>query len=126
LQLLARGLAVDVAGAETLARRSLRESVPAGHFLLEESLRVGQPAYTRFGDQAVSFTLSVNAEALIPIVTAQVRGLLAGVPLTEAPALLQRDFSLAAPPQVALDPDWLGRIPWIPTRIRVRVLQSAP
>ncbi len=124
LQLLARGLAVDVTAAEMLARRSLREGVPEGHFLLDQSLRVGEPAYTRFGNESLSFTLTASAEALVPISTAQVRSLLAGAPLVEAGPLLQRSLALAAPPQITLAPDWLGRIPWIPTRIRVRVLEG--
>ncbi len=75
LQLLARGLAVDVAGAEALADRSLRESIPSDHFLLEERIQIGQPNFTRFADESVDFTLTASADTLIPITTGQVREL---------------------------------------------------
>ncbi len=124
LQLLARGLAVDVASANTLADRSLRESIPFDHFLLEESIQIGQPNFTRFTNESVDFTLTANAEALIPITTGQVRSLLIGAPLDEAEAILLNNLELAVPPEITLEPNWLDLLPYIPTRIVVRVMQA--
>jgi hypothetical protein len=124
LQLLARGLAVDIAGARTLAERSLRESIPTDHFLLEESIQVGQANYTRFSDESVDFNLTASAETLIPIMTSQVRSLLIGAPLDEADSILLGNLELAVPPEITLEPNWLQRLPYIPTRIVVRVLQA--
>lgn len=125
LQLLARGLAVDLEGAGSLVSRSLRENIPGDHFLLEETLRVGQPTFTRFGDESVDMSLTASGDTLIPITTSRVRSLLAGAPLEDAAGILQRNLQLASPPQVSLEPNWLGRIPYIPTRITVRVLQGS-
>lgn len=124
LQLLARGTAVDLTAAQGLAERSLRQSIPADHFLLEETVRVGQPTFTRFAGDSVDLTLTANGDTLIPIKTADVRSLLAGVPLAEAASLLQQELELAVPPVITLEPNWLDRIPYIPTRITVRVLQE--
>ncbi len=129
LQLLARGTAVDLDGARSLADRSLRNTVPAENFLLEDTVQIGQPTFNRFEAEAVAMTLTASGDALAPIPAGQVRALLAGVPVSEAAAVLQRRFDLARPPVVELDRgwlgrDWLGRLPYIPTRIRVRVLQE--
>ncbi|RME85896.1 MAG: hypothetical protein D6775_01550 [Caldilineae bacterium] len=127
LQLLARGLAIDLAGAQNLVERSLRESIPADHFLLEETLQIGQPGFVRFDEESATFTLTASAEALIPVKSGEVRTLLAGVPLDEAAPLLQKTLALAETPQITVQPEWLRRLPRIPTRINVRVLQgSAP
>ncbi|MCO6452909.1 MAG: baseplate J/gp47 family protein [Caldilineales bacterium] len=123
LQLLARGLAVDLDSAADLTERALRDTVPSGHFLLEESLRVGQPSFVRFDEDAVVMTLTASGDTLIPIRSAEVRSLLAGVPFEEAASVLQRSLDLADSPVITLEPNWLGRLPYIPTRIRVRVLQ---
>ncbi len=124
LQLLARGLAVDVAAAGALADRSLRESIPTDHYLLEESIRVGEPNFTRFTNESVDFTLTASAETLIPITTGQVRSLLIGAPLEDAESILINNLKLAVPPEITLEPNWLNRLPYIPTRIVVRVLQT--
>jgi len=124
LQLLARGLAVDVAGAEALADRTLRESIPTDHFLLEESIQVGQPNFTRFADGSVDFTLTASADTLVPITTGEVRSLLIGAPLEGADSILLDNLELAIPPEITLEPNWLNRLPYIPTRIVVRVMQA--
>ena len=126
LQLLARGLAVDVADAQAMAERSLRESIPPDHFLLEETIQISDPTFVRFSDEAVDMTFTASAQALIPIKISDVRALLRGVPLADAPALLQEQFDLDQPPLVELNPNWLDSLPLIGTRIRVRVLQQAP
>lgn len=124
LQLLVRGLAVDAASARALVERSLRESIPADHFLLEETIQVSPPTFVRFSDEAVDMTLTASADTLIPIKVSEVRNLLKGAPLTEVPQRLQETLDLAEAPQVTLEPNWLDRLPYISTRIRVRVLQS--
>lgn len=124
LQLLARGTAVDLAGARDLSDRTLRQAIPADHFLLDDTVQIGQPAFTRFEDEAVSMTLTASGDALVPIPSGQVRALLAGAPISEASAMLQRRLNLAKPPAIEVERDWLGRLPYIPTRIQVRVLQE--
>ena len=84
---------------------------------------MSQPTFIRFDEDAVDMTLTASGEALIPITTGQVRNLLAGVPFDEAEDVLLENLDLAAPPEITLEPDWLGRIPYLPTRIIVRVLQ---
>jgi hypothetical protein len=101
----------------------LRESVPPGHFLLEDTIQHGAVQFIRFDQESARMTLTAAGEALLPIRTGEVRALLAGMPLDEATRLLQRRFELARPPEITLAPDWTGRLPYIPTRIKVLVFQ---
>lgn len=124
LQLLARGTAIDLVGAQKLAERALRDAIPADHFLLEDSIQVSQPSFSRFDEEAANMTLTASADVLLPIQTGTVRTLLAGVPVAEAAAVLQRHLDLAKPPIIDVESDWFGRLPYIPTRITVRILQG--
>ncbi len=124
LQLLARGLAVDMDSARGLAERSLRETAPADKFLLEESIRTGQPHFTLFGDEFVNFTLTASGEALEPISAGDVRAVLTGAPADQAAQLLEENFDLAKPPEIKLIPPWMDRLPSLPFRIIVRVYKE--
>ncbi len=124
LQLLARGLAIDLDGARQLAERSLRESVPEDHYLLDETIETGEPKFTLFGDEFVNFTMTASGEAILPIQTGEVRAVLAGAPVDTAPELLQSTFDLARPPQIILKPNWINTLPHLPSRILVRVYKE--
>ncbi len=126
LQLLARGLAVDLDGARELAERSLRESVPDDVYLLEETIQTGDPQFTLFGDEFVNFTMTARGEAIRPIEPGDVRDVLAGAPVDAAPQLLQDAFDLARPPVIILEPSWIQTLPHLPSRIIVRVYKSPP
>ncbi len=124
LQLLARGMAVDMAGAEELAERSLRESAPQDKFLLEETIRTGEPHFTLFGDEFINFSLTASGEVLDPISAGDVRAVLTGAPADIAPQLLEENFDLAVPPEIKLTPPWMDRLPTLPFRIMVRVYKE--
>jgi len=124
LQLLARGLAVDMDGARDLAERSLRESAPQDKFLLEETIRTGEPHFTLFGDEFVNFSLTASGEVIDPISAGDVRAVLTGAPAEQAAQLLEENFDLAKPPEIELTPPWLDRLPTLPFRIIVRVYKE--
>ena len=50
--------------------------------------------------------------------------LLVGVPLDDATNILEEELLLQEAPVVTLEPNWLNRLPLIPTRITVRILQA--
>jgi len=124
LQLLARGLAVDMDGARQLTERSLRETAPADKFLLEETIRTGKPHFTLFGDEFVTFSLTASGEVIEPISAGDVRAVLAGAPADQAASLLEEHFALAKPPVITLTPSWTTRLPSLPFRIIVRVYKQ--
>jgi hypothetical protein len=125
LQLLTRGMAVDMDGARDLAERSLRENVPEDKFLLEETVRTGEPHFTLFGDEFVEFSLTASGEVIDPISAGDVRAVLTGAPTDKAVQLLQENFDLAEPPVVELRPGWMKQLPTLPFRIIVRVYKDS-
>ena len=124
LQLLARGMAVDMDAARELAQRSLKETAPPDKFLLEETIRTGDPHFTLFDAESVSFSLTASGEVLEPIEAGEVRAVLAGAPADQAEQLLEENFDLARPPKIELMPPWLDRLPTLPFRIIVRVYKN--
>ena len=50
--------------------------------------------------------------------------MVAGLTVEEATLALQQRFQLATPPNITISPNWLGRLPYFPTRIKVEVYQS--
>lgn len=124
LQLLARGMAIDLNGARELAERSLRESVPDDLYLLEETIQTGDPQFTLFGDEFVNFTMTARGEAIRPIEPGDVRAVLAGAPVDTAPQLLEETFDLARPPEINITPSWMKTLPHLPSRIIVRVYKE--
>ncbi len=124
LQLLARGLAIDLDSARMLSERALRESVPEGLFLLEETIQTGEPQFTLFDDEFVRFTMTARGEAIRPIDAGEVRALVAGASLNDAPGLLQETFALAQPPVIVIEPAWIKTMPHLPSRIIVRVYKE--
>ncbi len=124
LQLLARGLAVDMDGARGLAERSLRETAPSDKYLLEETIRTGEPHFTLFGDEFVNFSLTASGEVLEPVSAGDVRAVLTGASVDQAAQLLEENFDLATPPEIKLTPPWMDRLPTLPFRIIVRVYKG--
>ncbi len=124
LQILARGMAVDMAGARELAERSLRESAPPDKFLLAETIRTGEPHFTLFGDEFVNFSLTASGEVIEPISAGDVRAVLTGAPADKASQLLEENFDLARPPEIHLIPPWMETLPTLPFRIIVRVYKE--
>jgi len=126
LELLARGLAVDTRGAEEMAERALRERVPPGVQLAEQKPRFELGPMTILDEkkQKVRFTVTATGEVVGDVDIAAVREAIRGMELPTALAVLRRDFQFGAEPRLTLRPDWLGRVPWLPFRIYVRVVQG--
>ena len=124
LQLLTRGMAVDMDGARELAERSLHETVPEDKYLLEETVRTGAPHFTLFGEDFVEFSLTASGEVIEPISAGDVRSVLTGAPADKAAQLLEENFDLAEPPVIELVPSWMEQLPTLPFRIIVRVYKD--
>jgi len=122
LELLARGLAVDTHGAEELIERVLRERVPPGKRLLDQEPQFELGPVTVLDEREIRFTATATATVVGGVDIAAVRAAIRGMKPAEALAILQRDFQLGAEPRLSLEPDWLGRVPWLPFRIYVRVV----
>ncbi|NOZ27726.1 MAG: hypothetical protein GXP39_06700 [Chloroflexi bacterium] len=120
LRVLARGVAVDGEAGKQIALRVMQDQIPERARLLADSVRYQQGPVTVRGDR-VMYSLTATGEVVSDIDRAAVRAAIAGLPLDEARETLMREWPLAAPPELQLKPSWLGRVPWVPFRIRVEV-----
>jgi hypothetical protein len=120
LRVLARGLAVNEAAAQEIAARAMEQQAAGGADVLRQQVRYQRGPVT-VREERVSFSVTATGEAVGDIDPAAVRAAIAGLPLAEAEAILSAKWALAEPPQIRLEPDWIGRVPWVPFRIRVQV-----
>ncbi|HEY63336.1 MAG TPA: hypothetical protein G4O02_02075 [Caldilineae bacterium] len=120
LRVLARGIAVNGAAGEQIALRRMQAQIPKRARVLADSVRYQRGPVTVREDR-VMYSLTATGEMISDIDRAAIRAAIAGLPLDEAQELLAREWPLAAPPEISLEPDWIGRVPWIPFRIRVQI-----
>ena len=125
-ELLARGLAVDTHGGEEMAERALREQIPSDVRLLDErpQFTLGSMLILDEEQGRVQFDVTATATMVGGVNSGAVRAAIRNLEVPEALAILRRDFELGAEPYLTLRPDWLGRVPWLPFRIYVRVVQG--
>jgi hypothetical protein len=69
--------------------------------------------------------MAASANVAVAINPERVRQRIAGVSLSEAQAILERDWLLASgrPPEIKLWPPMLSRLPLLPIRITVTVIE---
>jgi len=126
LELVARGLAVDTFSARESALRALREKVPSDVRQLDDEtlFSVGPMTILDENREQVGFEVTATATLVGTVDASAVRQAIRGLQVPEALATLRTGFELGADPQISLQPDWLGQVPWLPYRIRVRVLSG--
>ncbi len=108
------------------ARLSLQ--IPRGREIRPETI-----AYTRgpvqqvFQDGRVSFSMAGNGLVASQVSSGQLQERLAGRSLDEAMAYLlsSLDLSEGSLPEIAVTPEWFGRMPFLPVRIHLRVVEPA-
>jgi hypothetical protein len=130
MRILASSTAVNQANANGLAYEALKDRIPAGYDLESEDI-----AFTLDQKQArmEGQSVLVQVKAIAYLVTAvdrgQIRSAVAGLPPEEAERVLADSFTLGGAPQVEIQPEWikrfklLNRVPWVPFRIQVVVLE---
>jgi len=130
MRILASSTAVNRANANGLAYEALKGRIPAGYDLESEDIEFTlDEKQARMDGRSVL----VQAKAVAYLVTAvdrgQVRSAVAGLPPEEAEQVLADSFTLGGLPEVEIRPDWikrfkwLNRVPWLPFRIQVIVLE---
>ncbi|MEJ2209712.1 MAG: baseplate J/gp47 family protein, partial [Anaerolineae bacterium] len=130
MRILASGTAVDRANANLLAYEALQERIPATY-----ELQSAEPTFDldeeNVGIEGRSVIIDVTASAplIIEVDRGQVRSAVTGLTVDEAQQVLADSFALSAPPVVEVEPEWikrwafLDRIPYLPFRIQVVVLE---
>ena len=130
MRIVATGTAVDRASANLLAYEALKDRIPASHDLrsTEINFQIDEQNIRMEGRQ-VLLTVTAAAPLIVAIDKGQVRSAVAGLTAEEAVRVLAESFSLNAPPIVEVLPDWikrwkwLDRVPYLPFRIQVVVLE---
>lgn len=119
-----RGTVIATQYANQLGLAALQAEMPKGHKLDPRSLQfeIGQ-VLSVADDRSVTFTMRAWGEAIAQIDTDQVASIVRGLPVDQASHLLAQQLPLAEVPFVSVEPDWLGRLPWLPFRIRVDVVE---
>jgi hypothetical protein len=130
MRILVSGTAVDRANANLLAYEALKERIPDTYELQSEEITFGLDEETMtIEGRSVLLQVSASAPLIIEVDRGEVRSAVTGLKADEAVQVLADSFSLDAPPQVQVRPDWikrwdwLDRVPYLPFRIQVVVLE---
>ncbi|QLQ08438.1 MAG: hypothetical protein HZY76_22245 [Anaerolineae bacterium] len=124
MRLLARAIAVDDRGGEELALRALQAQMPPDSRLLANSLKYSTGMFTvqeENQQKVVDFSVSASGTVVENVDSARIRAAVAGLTPAEAQTVVQQTWNLRQPPEVTVTPDWLGRLPYIPFRVKVHV-----
>ena len=123
MRAVVRGTAVAGQHANQLALAALQADVPEGYRLDPASLEFVMEEVVGVAEQAVIFRMRASGTAGAQIDADQVVSDVRGLPTEEAQSLLSQRFPLEGEPAVTVEPDWLGRLPWLPFRIEVTVVE---
>jgi hypothetical protein len=130
MRILATGTAVDRANANLLAYEALKERIPDTYALESEQITFNlDEEDVRMDGRSVMLDVSASAPLVVDIDRSKVRSTVAGLKADEAVQTLGELFALDAPAAVELSPewikrwDWLERVPLLPFRIQVVVLE---
>lgn len=128
MRVRAQGIAFDLTKAQRVARAALERAVPAGHTLKPGSFHaeVVRAAMVASDSEkgrlpCMQVVMKARGWTEAAITTGQVIHIVQGRSIPDAVAQLQASLPLKRPPLVSVEPEWWGRIPWLPFRIRVVV-----
>jgi hypothetical protein len=128
----AEGIAFDLSQAQRIARAALEDEVPGGHTLQPESFHAEVVEATVIAPNPDEGQYTVRAELVMKvrgrteatITPGRVISLIQGRPLSEARMRLLSSLPLKEAPQLSMEPDWWGRVPWLPFRIQVIIISG--
>jgi hypothetical protein len=123
MRAVVRGTAIAGQDANQLALAALRTEVPPNYDLDPRSLEFVAGEVVGVENRAVSFRMHATGVAVAQIDDRQVASDVRGLPIEEALLYLRRRLPLSSEPMVVVEPDWLGRLPWLPFRIKVAVVK---
>lgn len=121
LRQLVRGVAVDEAVLREALLQTAQDAIPSDAKLVASSLTAQRMPGVDIIGGSVQFTMTVNAEYVIPIDPVEVRSSIAGLTPDAAIALVQQQWPMARSPEIYRDPEWFATLPVIGSRIQVRV-----
>ncbi|MDQ3250487.1 MAG: baseplate J/gp47 family protein, partial [Chloroflexota bacterium] len=121
LRSLVQGVAVSEAATRDLLVGAVQRDMPEQGKLVADSLTVQRMPGAIAIENSIQFTVTVNAEYVVPIDPADVRAIVAGKTPAVATTGLQARWLLASSPIIYQDPQWLSTLPQLDNRIQVRI-----
>jgi hypothetical protein len=119
LKAVAVALAVSRSDLKVLASEALLPQIPSGYELLAEEMKF-EALEAQEEDGKYQVKLKVKAPAVAKIDKALVRDEIRGLPISKAIEKLKA-LPLRREPSLEISPSWLGRVPWLPFRIEVKI-----
>lgn len=130
MRILATGTAVDRANANLMAYEALKAQIPSTYELKSEQIAFGlNEVDVAMEGRSVILEVTASAPLVVELDRGDVRSTVAGLTVDEATHVLASSFSLGAAPLVEVRPEWikrwewLDRVPYLPFRIQVVVLE---
>jgi len=116
------GFAVDGQATRDLLSRALVANSNGGLVVNEATLAVQQPVGTaQVQGDTVRFKASASA-TLVPAINLKAASShIAGKDVEAAALWLAQECDLSEPPRIEIRPSWWHRLPWMPSRIQVRL-----
>jgi hypothetical protein len=121
LRLLVRGVAVDQGVLREMLLETAQQAIPERGKLVASTLNAQRVPGADFIGGAVTFTMTVGADYVIPIDPVEVRSAIAGLTPDDAIQVVQARWPLERPPEIYRDPEWFATLPAIGQRIQVRI-----
>jgi hypothetical protein len=121
LRSLVSGVAVDEATARNLLFAAAQTRVPTNGKLVATSLTTQRVPGAIIDNGTVQFTVTVNADYVVPIDPAEVRKIAAGRSPQTVMNELQKRLLLVRAPDIYQDPAWMKTLPPFGNRIQVRI-----
>ncbi len=122
MQAVVEATAVNEQFGQQIAFTRLAHQIPEGRVILPDSIEYQRgPVTNVFQNGQVNFTLGAQGLVVAQIDPAALQDRLAGHSLDEALTVLLRELDLeeGSTPQIQISPEWFGRMPLLPFRIRV-------
>lgn len=126
LRLLVQGIAVSETEARDVLQAAVQDQLPENAKLVADSLVAHRVPGAELSAGTVGFTMTVTADYVTPVEASEVRSAIAGKSEEDATQILQSEWLLAAPPEFYRDPEWVGTLPALPSRIQVRIVYDEP
>jgi len=122
MRIQVRGLAVDVGNAQAVGYTYLSRRLPSGYTLVDAHFELGEVAEEDIGPGWFTFFVTARGYAAAALDGGAAVALVRGKTVAEAREQLLDQFPLAEEPRITTWPEELKRMPWLPLRIKVRVV----
>ncbi len=117
------GLYLDGDILRQIAERRLMRQIPANYDIVPGSIRYGAPSGITVSDGVISLRMSVTGLGQARLSALDVQRAAAGKTMKDAAAAIAGSFPLERPPEIDLRDSRLGRLPFLTSRISVRIVE---